>query len=330
MRRAHKLFLAIWTAFCLLTADSLYASNVSKRVILKDGQTIEGPVLKESDSALFIDLGFEILRLPRPQIERILDKVLTSAESGLTSAIAAPNIRTLPYQLVDALPENVGRQDLINRVKEAVVIVSNPKGMGSGFFIDYEGHIVTNKHVAGKSKYQKVTLLRKEGGELRRKRIEEVEVKAYSELLDIALLKIKEKDLKDLDIRPLPVYSGIALTEGEQVYAVGNPGLGGKILEHSVTNGIISSPNRNFNDILYMQTTAPVNPGNSGGPLVNTRGEVIGLVTFKAFFQEGIAFALPSNYLHHFLQNQKAYSFGKNNPNSGFRYLDPEVEPEEE
>lgn len=303
-----------------------------RRVELKGGQVIEGVVLKEDDEALYIDLGFDILRLPQEQIERVLkvEDLQGEGAGGLPgrenlarrSATLAGSDQGLPYQQIVAPTGRIRRNELLDLVKNAVVIVSNSSGLGSGFFIDHQGHILTNYHVVRGDKYQRVTLLidGKGGG---KKRIDEVEVKAYSPLLDIALLQLKPEDLEGLEIRPLPIFKGLELNEGEPVYAVGNPGIGAQVLEHSVTDGIISSPNRNVNDVLYIQTTAAINPGNSGGPLVNTRGEVVGLVTLRASFQEGIAFALPPFYIHHFLINEQAYAFGKDNPNSGFRYLKP-------
>ena len=302
-----------------------------RRIELKGGQLVEGLVLKEDDDALYIDLGFDILRLPQEQIERILKAAELQGEAANAGQERDTQRRTtelssfgneLPYQQIVAQPGRIRRNELIDLVKNAVVIVSNSRGSGSGFFIDHQGHILTNYHVVRGDKYQQVTLLSdgKGGG---KKRIDEVEVKAFSPLLDIALLQLKPADLKGADIRPLPIFKSLELKEGEPVYAVGNPGVGAQVLEHSVTDGIISSPNRNVDDVLYIQTTAAINPGNSGGPLVNTRGEVVGLVTLRASFQEGIAFALPPFYIHHFLVNEQAYSFGKDNPKSGFRYLKP-------
>jgi serine protease Do len=78
------------------------------------------------------------------------------------------------------------------------------------------------------------------------------------------------------------------------------------------------------NDVMYVQTTAAVNPGNSGGPLINERGEVVGLVTLKAFLQEGIGFALPVALITHFIGSSEAYSYSEQAQNRGFRYLNPE------
>jgi serine protease Do len=66
-----------------------------------------------------------------------------------------------------------------------------------------------------------------------------------------------------------------------------------------------------------------VNPGNSGGPLFDLHGRVVGVVDLKLIFSEGLNFAIPVNRLKRFLQDREAYAFDKDNPNTGYRYLPP-------
>jgi serine protease Do len=87
---------------------------------------------------------------------------------------------------------------------------------------------------------------------------------------------------------------------GEVVTVIGIPGLGGEILNHSVTNGVVSSPDRELDGLKYVQTSAAVNAGNSGGPVFGHNGQVIGLVVLKARL-EGTAFAVPVSALRQFL-----------------------------
>ena len=103
------------------------------------------------------------------------------------------------------------------------------------------------------------------------------------------------------------------------MFGVGNP-LG---LERSVTQGIVSTRNRNFEGLVYLQTDTAINPGNSGGPLFNLRGEVIGVINMKSNFGENLGFAIPINYVKDFIRHREAFSFDKDNPNTGNRYLDP-------
>ncbi len=158
---------------------------------------------------------------------------------------------------------------------------------GSGFFIDPTGYIVTNRHVV-QNAYE-ITVVLEDQRKLRASLV------AMLERIDIALLKVEAS-------KPLPVVSfgnSDLVLPGDAVLAIGNPlGLGG-----TVTSGIVSALNRNiaetpFDD--FIQVDAPINHGNSGGPLFNAAGEVIGMNT--AFFAPsgttgsvGLGFAIPSN-----------------------------------
>ena len=109
------------------------------------------------------------------------------------------------------------------------------------------------------------------------------------------------------------------LNAGDGVFAVGNP-LG---LERSVSQGIISTLNRNFEGLIYLQTDAAINPGNSGGPLFNLRGEVVGVNSLGFRGADNLGFSIPIPYVKDFLRNREAFAFNKDNPNTGYRYLDP-------
>ncbi|MBN1239826.1 MAG: DegQ family serine endoprotease [Gammaproteobacteria bacterium] len=159
------------------------------------------------------------------------------------------------------------------------------EGAGSGFVVDAEGYIVTNYHVV--SETEKIVVTFADGEQL------DAEIVGQDPKTDLALLKV-EAD------RPLPFVKFGDSAEariGEWVLAIGNPfGLGG-----TATAGIISARGRDiqsgpYDD--YLQIDAPINRGNSGGPVFNTRGEVIGVNT--AIFSPnggniGIGFAIPSN-----------------------------------
>jgi serine protease Do len=90
-----------------------------------------------------------------------------------------------------------------------------------------------------------------------------------------------------------------------------------------VSEGIVSTTNRENKGMVYIQTTAQVNPGNSGGPLFNRKGEVVGVVAWKLLFSEGLNFAIPIDYVQHFLDNRDAFAYDRDNPNNGRKYLPP-------
>jgi len=103
------------------------------------------------------------------------------------------------------------------------------------------------------------------------------------------------------------------------VFAIGNP-LG---LTRTVSQGIVSTTNRDFEGQLYVQTTADINPGNSGGPLFNLAGEVIGVTSMGYVFYGGLNFAIPADTVKAFIDNWDAFAYREDNPNAGFRYLQP-------
>ncbi|MDI2091844.1 Do family serine endopeptidase [Commensalibacter oyaizuii] len=162
---------------------------------------------------------------------------------------------------------------------------NNLQALGSGFVVDPAGWIVTNYHVIKDADQITVTL--------QNNRVLKATLHGYDERTDLALLKVNSKT-------PLvPTHFGDSDQSkvGDWVLAIGNPyGLSG-----SVTSGIISSRGRDIEQGPYddfIQTDAPINKGNSGGPLFNMKGEVIGINT--AIFSPsggsiGIAFAIPSN-----------------------------------
>ena len=161
-----------------------------------------------------------------------------------------------------------------------------PSSLGSGFVIDSEkGYIVTNNHVIQEAEEVRVTFHDDET-------IEAVVI-GRDEKTDLAVLQVKT----DKKIQQVTFGNSEKMRIGDWVVAIGNPfGLGG-----TVTAGIISAQQRNINAGPYddfIQTDASINRGNSGGPMFNTRGEVIGVNT--AIFSPtggsvGIGFAIPSN-----------------------------------
>lgn len=157
--------------------------------------------------------------------------------------------------------------------------------LGSGFIISADGYIVTNNHVVEGADVISVTI----GGKNKKEDQLKAEVVGLDPETDLALIKVKADDLPYLRFG-----DSDALDVGEWVVAIGSP-LG---LDHTVTAGIVSAKGRNiqsgsYDD--YLQTDASINRGNSGGPLLNMAGEVIGINTAIAQRAQGIGFAIPSS-----------------------------------
>ncbi len=274
---------------------------------LKSGQKLEAPVLKEEPDSLFLDLGFDVLRVPTASIGKRTHRGDVKPPASGTENDCFLTAR-LPVRTVKELAATYG---------EGVVLVTTPAGLGSGFIINAKGYCITNYHVIERETRVAVTMFhRGASGEFVRRRIDDVKILALNPFLDLALLEIPKQS--DLRFQPVYLASDDDQKEGDEVFAIGNP-LG---LERSVSRGIVSTRNRSFQGLVYIQTTTQINPGNSGGPLFNSRGEVVGVTNMKSNFGEGLGFAIPISYLKHFLANRDSFAFDKNNPNTGYRYLD--------
>jgi len=178
-----------------------------------------------------------------------------------------------------------------NSVKSVVTIMTDIS-QGTGFIISEEGYVITNAHVLSGAK--EVTAINYNQEMLN------TEFIGYDQNFDIALLKITGNYNK------LNFANSDDVSIGEQVIAIGNP-LG---LQFSVTKGIVSAVHREGinGEEAYIQTDAALNPGNSGGPLINKQGEVIGINNFKVSSGESLGFALESNYIKEVV-NDIAYEF---------------------
>jgi serine protease Do len=178
-------------------------------------------------------------------------------------------------------------------------LVSRQRAGGSGVVVDTSGLIVTNAHVvAGATRVQVVlpppTPAAGERRSIVRPRGEVIEAKVIGldAETDLAVLRVPRSNLPALEFG-----DSDGLRQGQLVFAFGNP-LG---LEDSVSMGIVSAVGRQRqadDPMVYVQTDAPINPGSSGGPLVDTAGRVVGISTFivsRSGGSEGLGFAIPSN-----------------------------------
>jgi S1-C subfamily serine protease len=162
-----------------------------------------------------------------------------------------------------------------------VLTIRTNAGQGTGFIIHEEGYLVTNAHVLTNA--EKVYTVTYDQDTI------EAQVVGFNTAFDVALLRIPG------------IYSYLELDDsdsievGQKVIAIGNP-LG---LQFSVSEGIISGTHRTGPNQInaYIQTDAALNPGNSGGPLINKEGKVVGINNFKIGSGESLGFALESNYI---------------------------------
>jgi serine protease Do len=294
----------------VLLAVFIAVGTHAETVVLKGGQRVSGEVLREFPDHVVVDLGFDLLSIPREEIQGI------DADQPADTQPAACVQATADLYSTARLPVD-GVKQLTARFGEGVVLVSVPGALGSGFFISEHGHVITNFHVIEGETRIAVTVFRKVGDEFKREKFEDVDIIATNPVVDVALLRVN----LPADYKPVLVYLAAEddVRDGDAVFAIGNP-LG---LERSVSQGIVSKHNRAEEGMVYIQTTAQINPGNSGGPLFNNRGEVIGVNTWKIMDTEGIGFAIPIRYVLDFLRNRDAFAYNSETSTAGYRYMQP-------
>lgn len=237
------------------------------------------------------------------EIKKLQEKVESLSKNIITlqNNLEVMTQKATQYSI---LAENISLSEIYERVKSSIVMVrgltripnifgySYSWVQGSGFIYNYTGRmiIVTNYHVVRNT--VNVTVTFANGNSY------PAFILGYDPYADLAVL---DADAPESEYHPLKVVSSSTLKVGDIVIAVGNPyGLYG-----SMSIGIVSALGRtimaetagNYPIANVIQTTVPLNPGNSGGPLLNIRGEVVGITTAIVSGSQGVSFAIPSNTL---------------------------------
>ena len=177
-------------------------------------------------------------------------------------------------------------KELAARVRDSIVVVTyagregSQQGLGTGFVIDKRGLIATNLHVIGEARPIEVQTA---AG----KKLTVKAVHASDRSLDLAILEVEASDLPALELA-----DSKDLPQGEQIVVMGNP----HGLKHSVVAGVISG-RREIDGRTMIQLAMPVEPGNSGGPVIDMQGRVLGIVTMKSLVTENLGFAVEVNAL---------------------------------
>lgn len=259
-----------------------------KKVIGLLGIAIVGGVMTLGGYKLFFDQPTEVVRTvhsPIPTIQSNYTNALnTNTDAGALdfTFAAEKTVNSVVHVKNTAVKSGVSSwNDLFNGPRKYEQI-----GTGSGVIISSDGYIVTNNHVIDNATDLEITL--------NNRKKYKAELIGTDEKNDIALLKIDA----DEKLPYIPFANSDNARIGEWVLAVGNP----YNLNSTVTAGIVSAKGRdlqgNSNVDAFIQTDAAVNPGNSGGALVNTRGELIGIntaISSRTGSYVGYSFAVPSN-----------------------------------
>ena len=243
------------------------------------------PMMSVAETPTEISAG-QVMPSLAPMLEKVLPSVVSISVEGKQKSNAA--------QMDDDIPEEFKfffGPDMFDRDRAP----RNFKGLGSGAIINAEkGYVLTNNHVIKDA--DKITVQLHDGREFKAKVI------GADEMSDVALIQVE----KPKNLTALKLADSDKLRVGDFTVAIGNPfGLG-----QTVTSGIVSALGRSMGSDSgtyenYIQTDAAVNRGNSGGPLINLNGELIGINTAilsPSGGNAGIAFAIPSNMANNLVQ----------------------------
>jgi serine protease Do len=178
---------------------------------------------------------------------------------------------------------------VIDLYRDVVIQIATPYSTGTGFYLKEHDLLVTNEHVIRGNR--KVVV---DGGTLNKSL---VRVLYVDPLYDLAFLEVPE----GIDMPGVELGLQKEITEGDQILAIGHP-FG---LRYTATQGIVSNTVHEQNDINYIQHDAALNPGNSGGPLVDRDGHIVGVNTFVIKDGNNIGFSLPVNYLNETIEEFK-------------------------
>jgi len=169
-------------------------------------------------------------------------------------------------------------------LKSVVTIIavdknSQPMSLGSGFFINKQGDVATNAHVV-KGAYRVIVRWKGKNKTSR-------SIKRFDKRFDLAVI-----DSGHVNVPSVSLGDSEVVQVGEKVLALGNP----HGLEGTVSDGILSGI-RQLEKVRYLQITAPISPGSSGGPVLNSSGRIIGIATASYLRGQNLNFAVPVNYL---------------------------------
>ena len=221
----------------------------------------------------------------------VVVKNIIPSNSNTTSEIVVNDVGKSQnvYQAVTekAMPSVVGITTTTISTNNRFAIPTESEGVGTGIIVDANGYILTNSHVISDGQANTVNVLFNDGTTSPGK------VAWYDPQLDMAIVKVNKTGLT-----PAELGNSDDVTTGDIAVAIGNPL--GLDLQRSVTQGIISGLDRTIETEQgtmtgLIQTDASINSGNSGGPLLNQNGQVIGINTAKASQGEGLGFAIPIN-----------------------------------
>ena len=210
---------------------------------------------------------------------------LHCAVLGLFVSASSPIAQELPSA------EPLDAKSLAKRIRESIVVLTQlgrdeeEEGVGTGFIVSSDGLIATSLHVVGEGRPVHVRLANGE-------EVEVTSVHAWDRTLDLAVLRVNKTGLP-----ALPLGDSDKLGQGSSVVAMGTP----HGLDFSFVQGVVSA-RRTLDSVEMIQLAVPIEPGNSGGPMLDLHGRVHGVITMKSLVTDNLGFAVPINLLKPLLE----------------------------
>lgn len=252
--------------------------------------TVKNPSLNKSEVTLMVGEQHQIKTLgtkassyisSKTKVAKVSTsgKITAKSEGTATISVKCQNGKTYKCKVIVKSEDELSAKEIYNKCCNSVVEVDAGEALGSGFFIT-KNQVVTNYHVITDATSLKIRLLNG-------KEYDVLNISGYSKELDLAILEVNYTGV------PLEVNSH-GVTMGETTYTIGSS-LG---LTNTYSNGMVSNTERIFDGVKYIQTNTAISQGNSGGPLINVYGEVMGVTTSS--FVEGQNLNLAVNITHLF------------------------------
>ncbi len=209
---------------------------------------------------------------------------LLCAVLGLFVSVSLPIAQELPSA------EPLDAKSLAKRIRESIVVLTQfgrdeEEGVGTGFVVSSDGLVATSLHVVGEGRPVHVRLANGE-------EVEVTSVHAWDRTLDLAVMRVNKTGLP-----ALPLGDSDKLEQGSSVVAMGTP----HGLDFSFVQGMVSA-RRTLDSVEMIQLAVPIEPGNSGGPMLDLHGRVHGVITMKSLVTDNLGFAVPVNLLKPLLE----------------------------
>lgn len=264
----------------------------------KKRMPVERIVLFAALAVIFITVAYFLAsssKVNKFQSEKSREEAASSDEALNQGAKTPENLSTRGYDDGvnghKAATREMSITDIIRENKDSIVLVKTSSTIGSGFFINRDGAIVTNRHVLSKAGHAEIKTV---GGKV-------FQIREILQEDQEADLVIASTDAPPQESKPVSL-SGSLPDIGEKIVVIGNP-MG---LEQTVSDGIVSAIRRNQYAVDLIQVTAPVSAGNSGGPLFNMYGEVIGVATFQYRSGQNLNFCVSASRVAALKQGRQA------------------------